>query len=88
MSCQFCEALYFKNLAYKSFPDLFYEINVAIVDRSWTKEKGRRRASRLTDYRNQGIGYKLNFCPECGRKIQKKEVKHDHDHSGRDRLPE
>ena len=27
-------------------------------------------AQQTTDYRNQGIGYQLNFCPECGRKVQ------------------
>ena len=48
-----------------------YEYTVALVIRSWQPSiKSKRNASRITDYRNQGIGYKLNFCPECGRKLR------------------
>ena len=50
------------------------EYTVALVIRSWTPQKGKRRAGRSTDYRNQGIGYRLNFCPECGREIRRKKT--------------
>lgn len=46
---------------------LKYAYNVALVQHMWTKRKGKRNASRGTDYRNQGIGYQLNYCPECGK---------------------
>lgn len=48
-----------------------YEYTVALVIRSWKPSiRSKRDACRITDYRNQGIGYKLNFCPECGRKLR------------------
>lgn len=48
-----------------------YEYTVALVIRSWKPSiRSKRDACRITDYRNQGIGYKLNFCPECGRKLK------------------
>lgn len=50
------------------------ELAVAIVERTWTKSKGKRKAGRSTDYRRQGLGYVLNYCPECGRKLEKQEV--------------
>lgn len=72
--CKFCDALSFYK-AFHSRADTikeFHEYNVALVIRSWTKEKGKKRASRLADYRYQGIGYKLNYCPECGKTIRKR----------------
>lgn len=75
--CAFCEAL----MVYKNIRALFNqrykeehkekiyeEYTVALVVRSYAKGK-KRTAGRTTDYRNQGIGYQLNFCPECGRKL-------------------
>lgn len=72
MSCTFCEIYNFqKDMRRQSNKEsdvkIYNEYTVAMVIRSWTKEKGKRRASRTTDYRHLGIGYKLNFCPECGR---------------------
>ncbi len=72
--CQFCEILeehkaFNKILNNKRDDKMLYEYTVAIVIHSWTKERGKRRAGRSTDYRRQGLGYKLNFCPECGSKI-------------------
>lgn len=54
-------------------PRIYHEYTVALVDRSWTKARGKRHACRSTDYRNQGIGYKLNYCPECGKALRRKE---------------
>jgi len=47
-----------------------YEYTVALVIKQWLPSKGKKNAGRTTDYRNQGLGYKLNFCPECGRKTK------------------
>ena len=77
--CAFCEALMgYKNI--QAFYDqqrkeehkekIYKDYTVALVTRSYVKGK-KRTASRITDYRNQGIGYQLNFCPECGRRIGK-----------------
>ena len=47
-----------------------HEYSVALVIRSWKpKYRTKRHAGRVVDYRNQGIGYKLNFCPECGKRL-------------------
>ena len=75
--CAFCEAYETqkKIYAFKDqhpeyyFEQTFYEITVAMVTREWTKSKGKARAGRTTDYRFRGLGYKLNYCPECGRKL-------------------
>ena len=45
------------------------EYTVAIVIHSWYQKRGKKSASRTVDFRNKGLGYKLNFCPECGKKI-------------------
>lgn len=72
--CQFCESLQrykdirtFNNVYFK--PRIYEEYNVALVVRSWTKGN-KRTAGRTTDYRYRGIGFKLNFCPECGRRLK------------------
>lgn len=77
--CRFCEA-YELNKRVSSFkaarPELYggyhwkSEITVAIVVHDWTKEQGKKNAGRTTDYRYRGLGYKLNYCPECGRKLK------------------
>ena len=74
--CKFCENL----TDYKKIENFWdekddepskYEYTVALVIRSWKPSiRSKRDACRTTDYRNQGIGYKLNFCPECGRKLK------------------
>ena len=75
--CKFCESL----ADYKKIENFWdekedepskYEYTVALVIRSW-KPRVRRKinAARTVDYRYRGIGYKLNFCPECGKEIGK-----------------
>lgn len=78
MSCKFCESLQdwsqiheFDNLQLPKDEETKHEYTVALVIHSWKpKYKTKRQAGRKTDYRNQGLGYKLNFCPECGRKLR------------------
>lgn len=64
--CAFCESLNFKREFEKhcSLPILF---TVALVDHLVCGNG--RLAGRTTDY-NGGDGYKLNFCPECGRRLK------------------
>lgn len=75
--CAFCEALMeYKNI--RAFFDqrrkeehkerIYEDYTVALVVRPYVKGK-KSTASRMTDYRNRGIGYELNFCPECGRSV-------------------
>ena len=74
--CKFCESLaehkQIENfwLDRKDKEPFKYEYTVALVIKEWLPSKGKRRAGRTTDYRYQGLGYKLNFCPECGRKVK------------------
>ena len=79
MNCQFCESFELwksiekrnkKEKAEKSLTWRF-EITTALVIHSWIKEiRTKRHASRVTDFRNQGLGFKLRFCPECGKKLR------------------
>ena len=72
--CKFCEAMemnrsldhYSKEIR----PDAKFRYSVAIVRRNFFKGY-RGCQGRTTDYRYMGCGYKLNFCPECGRKLTK-----------------
>lgn len=45
------------------------EYTVALVQHTWYKAYGKRHAGRTVDYRHRGLGYKLRYCPECGRKL-------------------
>ena len=81
--CKFCEAMqchkqcdeisrsWATEAELKEYGRWMTEYSVAIVKRSWYKKKGRKRAGRSVDYRNKGLGYKLNYCPECGRKLKR-----------------
>ena len=76
--CKFCESLEswkniheFHNQDITKAEKMKHEYTVALLIHSWCpKYKTKRQASRTTDYRNQGLGYKLNYCPECGRKLK------------------
>lgn len=79
--CIFCEAYRseksvndFKRQHPEYYGDASYlqfEITVAMVTRHWLPGY-KRQASRVTDYRYQGCGYALNYCPECGRALKEK----------------
>lgn len=73
--CKFCESMALHRrvdtILKKENPDMERRYSVAIVSRTFFKgRKGCQGSS--TDYRYQGCGYELNFCPECGRAIKKK----------------
>lgn len=86
-SCKFCEAMKLNRQIeeftrqHESPKDLERygkhktEYAVAIITRSWYSKTGKRNAGRTTDYRHMGLGYKLNYCPECGRKIKDEQNK-------------
>lgn len=81
IDCRFCAELH----SYKAINDFkndnpeYYDRNekvlqdyhVALIVRSWTKSGGKRNARTKEDHkRGSNIGYKLNYCPECGKKIE------------------
>ena len=74
--CKFCESLAehkkIENfwLDRKGKEPFKYEYTVALVIKEWLPSKGKRRAGRTVDYRYQRLGYKLNYCPECGTKLK------------------
>ena len=81
MNCKFCKAMQINRQIEKicrswSTEDelkqcgrYMVDYSVAIVKRSWYRKKGKRSASRTTEYRHRGLGFALNYCPECGKKV-------------------
>lgn len=67
---KFCKRIINKERKQEGESRLCYEMSVALVCLSWTKKKGKKQAGRTTDYRHMGLGYKLNYCPECGRYLR------------------
>jgi len=49
------------------------ELTAAIVDRTWYQKHGKKSSGRTVHFRNQGIGFKLNYCPECGRLLNSRD---------------
>ena len=77
MSCRFCESYELNKRVgqFKQTNDMYdeqwnQELTVALVIHDWTKRQGKKNAARTTDYRYRGLGYKLNYCPECGKKLK------------------
>lgn len=69
--CAFCERMALaKFIEDKIYCGYRHEYTVALVDRHWTRERGKRNAVRGVDFRWRGLGFKLNYCPECGRKLK------------------
>ena len=72
--CKFCESMQTHRqvdaILKKTDPDMSRRYSVAIVSRMFFKGRNGSQGSS-TDYRYQGCGYKLNFCPECGRQLTK-----------------
>ena len=65
--CVFCASLEDHKEIDRSFKvDVVYK--VALVRHSKKLEK-KGYFGRSTDYNVKGIGFKLKYCPECGRKI-------------------
>lgn len=70
--CKFCETMQVhKNIdQMEANKDFKSEYTVAIVKRTWIpKLQSKRTASRSVGFKQNGKGFDLNFCPECGRKL-------------------
>jgi hypothetical protein len=82
--CKFCEALAEEKECHRvaqrwatdaeltEYGKWMAEYTVAIVIRDWYEKKGKKSAGRTVYYRNQGLGFALNYCPECGKKLRGK----------------
>ena len=80
--CMFCEVMKIKHGVVdfmrekqspeelKKYGEYKTEYAVAIITRSWYSKSGKKHATRTTDYMYTGLGYKLNYCPECGRELK------------------
>ena len=80
--CEFCETLKMYKISVKACNDMLSDqdkrdhgkymasYSVAICQYTWYKKHGKRSAGRTTDYRHKGLGFKLNYCPECGRDMR------------------
>lgn len=77
MKCEFCESLeiikgidaaFKRREAANGEEPLEHEYTVALVSRSWIKGR-KRMAGRSVHFRHRGNGYRLNYCPSCGKKI-------------------
>ena len=62
-TCNFCRKLSEQIKATEGKRMHAYEAGLTRL--SWKAEEGREKAATLS-----WGGYKLNFCPECGRKIE------------------
>lgn len=80
--CKFCDAMRINKQCdtisrldakskFEKYGRWMTEYTVAIVKRNWFEKTGKKRAGRTVYYRNKGLGYKLNYCPECGRKLKR-----------------
>ena len=48
---------------------LHHEYTVAIVNRVWFETK--KLSAKSIEYRHKGFGFKLNYCPECGKPLRR-----------------
>ena len=81
--CKFCEAMktnrqveeisrsWTTDKEIKQYGKYMVEYTVAIVKRSWYQKIGKRRSGRSVEFRYRGIGFELNYCPECGQILNK-----------------
>lgn len=79
MICKFCDCLQGNKRLDREFNidkepsrKLHHSYTAALISHSWTSQYGKRNACRSLYYRNRGLGFELNFCPECGKKISKR----------------
>ena len=77
-NCKFCEAMkvnrqieevnrtWATNEDLKRYGKYMVEYTVAIVKRSYYQKTGKKKSGRTLEFRHRGLGFELNFCPECG----------------------
>ena len=57
------------------------EYQAALAKRWWVKAKGKRSAQLVLHIKNRRsqMGFKLNYCPECGKDLRKRKNSHAED---------
>ena len=68
--CTFCEAYKYRLELDSSTAGLIHKLTVALVSSAKRPDEKIFRG-RITDYNAAGAGFKLNYCPECGRSLKK-----------------
>ena len=76
--CKFCEAMkanrqveeITRSWATERYGKYMIEYTVAIVKRSYFQKLGKRRSGRSVEFRYRGLGFELNYCPECGANMR------------------
>lgn len=48
------------------------DYSVAIIHWHWWEKRKKWSGGRTTVFRRQGVGFKLNYCPECGRDLRRR----------------
>jgi len=46
------------------------ELTIAVVEWNWYQKKSKKSAGRIVHYRNRGLGFALNYCPDCGQALR------------------
>ena len=87
-TCKFCEAMktnrqiehinksWATEAELEQYGEYMTEYTVAIVKRSWHAKAGKRNSARSVEYRYRGLGFKLNFCPECGADMREQKLQY------------
>lgn len=68
--CTFCEAYKYRLELDSLEAGLIRKHTVALISRTKLPDEKNFRG-RITDYNARGAGFKLNYCPECGRSLKK-----------------
>lgn len=72
MTCDFCK--YLSDLERDDLrreheaPWLHHDYHVLILQRVWNDYTGTAHAGTMA-HRPNAVGFEINYCPECGRKI-------------------
>lgn len=72
MTCTFCKYLTemhaFDRIRENGNPMLHHDYHALILQRSWNDMTGTAHAGTMT-HKPKAVGFDLNYCPECGRKL-------------------
>lgn len=72
MKCVFCNRYNLMKEIDEKFgtpPGITHVYKVALIQHS-KREGEKDYRGRSTDYNTKGIGFKLNYCPECGKRLK------------------
>lgn len=74
MACDFCKYLSDQEAAARrreaDSDILHHDFHVLLFERAWNDLTGTTHAGEMT-HKPKAVGFDINYCPECGRKIRK-----------------